>query len=98
MIPAFFNNFVSALGLAAITEMAPNQVRARVTAIYVVGTGLLSATLGPLLVGIISDALRPDPAGIAHGLALTSGLIGVPGALLVAWGWKPYRDTLARVG
>jgi hypothetical protein len=48
-------------------------------------------------VGVISDALRPDPHGIAHGLAIVSGGVALPGVILIAIGWKPYRATLARI-
>lgn len=97
LITGFFSNYASVLGLTAITEMAPNEIRARITATYVLCTGLISATLGPLLVGVISDALRPDPQGIAHGLAIVSGGVALPGAILIGIGWKSYRATLARM-
>jgi MFS family permease len=92
-----FNNFTTVLGLAAIAEMTPNEMRARVTAIFIVCTGLVSSTLGPLLVGVVSDAFAGNPNGLAYGLAVVSGAIALPGAGLIALGWKPYRASLARV-
>jgi MFS family permease len=96
LITGGFNNYTSTLGLAAIAEIAPNEMRARVTAIYVVCTGLISSTLGPLLVGVISDRMAGDPSGVATGLVVVSAFLALPGALLIAFGWKPYRASLER--
>jgi MFS family permease len=91
-----FNNSANVLGLAAIAEMAPNQFRGRVTGTYVVCTGLVASTLGPLIVGAVSDAFSPDPLGVGYGLMLVAGVIALPGAGLIALGCGPYRASVAR--
>lgn len=98
LVTTLFNNSANVLGLAAIVELAPNHVRGRVTATYVLCTGLLASTLGPLIVGAASDAYSPDPSGVRYGLMLVAGLVALPGALLIALGSKPYRASVARVG
>ena len=91
------NNFTTVLGLAAIAEMTPNQMRARVTAIFLLFTGLVSSSVGPLLVGLISDALKGNPGGIGIALSLVSGCVALPGAMLIFVGLKPYRASVARI-
>src|SRR5690606_5368539 len=67
-----FHNFLTVLGLATIAEMTPNRLRARMTAVFLLSIGLMSASIGPLLVGMISDALGGNPNGLGIGLAVVS--------------------------
>lgn len=90
-----FSTYPIVLGYTAITEFAPNEMRARFTATFLLCTGAISATLGPLFVGMISDALPHNPHGIAIALFGVGVGMGLPGWLLLAAGMKSYRRSLS---
>jgi MFS family permease len=81
---------------ASLADLLPNRMRAVVSALYIATTNIFSATLGPLLVGILNDHVFRDPAQIALSLRFV-----VPTAFLLAavtlWSVLPaYRQALAR--
>jgi len=90
-----FSTYPIVLGYTAITEFAPNEMRARFTATFLLCTGSISATLGPLFVGMISDALPHNPHGIAFALFGVGVGMGLPGWLLLAAGMKSYKKSLS---
>lgn len=84
------------LAIIAISEFVPNEMRGVITAVYFVLIGLLSTGLGPFAVGLATDYLFQDKAAIGHSLATVSLLTGVPGAVLLTIGLKPFRASLGR--
>ncbi len=93
-----FVNAPSVLGLSAVAEMVPNEMRGIITASYIVMIGLLSAGVGPFAVGFVTDFVFADKAAVGSSLLVTSLITGVPGVVLLAIGLKAYRETLARAG
>lgn len=55
----FLNYFYMAPSFAAGQSLAPSNMRATASAILVLSSGLLGASVGPVIVGMLSDALRP---------------------------------------
>lgn len=75
--------------LAAIQELVPNQLRGRITALYYVALGLVSMTLGPLLIGVMNDYLFTGTDGVGKSLA-TIAVVTLPlaGAMMLLAGSK----------
>jgi MFS family permease len=75
---------------ACVNELAPNRMRARISAGYnlVVAVGATSA--GPLLVGLCNDLLFASEAAIGLSLSLVSALTGLAGVTILIAGRKAY--------
>jgi MFS family permease len=84
------------LAIIAIAEFVPNEMRGVITAVYFLLIGLLSTGLGPFAVGLATDYLFQDKAAIGRSLSTVSLLTGIPGALLLAIGLRPFRESLGR--
>jgi MFS family permease len=64
---------------AGLADLLPNRMRAVISALYIATTNIFAATLGPLLVGILTDHVFRDPAQIAISLRVVA-----PSAFLLA--------------
>lgn len=69
--------FLSAAASPAIADVTPPDLRATAIAVYFASFNLVGATLGPILVGILSDALATPLGG------LSAEAVGLHRALLV---------------
>lgn len=70
--------------LAAIQDLVPNRLRGRITSLYYVALGLISMTLGPLLIGMMNDYVFTDERAVGKSLAVVA-LATLPlSALLMA--------------
>lgn len=81
-------------GLTLITH---NQLRGQMTALYTLIYGLIAVTLGPLAVGLLSDYVFTDPAGISRSLATVYACGAALGAIFLAIGWKQFVAVAARL-
>ncbi|HEX8553719.1 MAG TPA: MFS transporter [Sphingomonas sp.] len=86
--------FLLAPGIAAVSciaEIAPNRLRAQVSALFTLMAGLITNTAGPFLVGLIGDRVLGDPARINIALLIVVAVCGTAGAILIGFGLAPYR-------
>jgi MFS family permease len=67
---------------AALQEIMPNRLRARVTALYYAVAALTGMTMGPLVIGVMNDVVFKSPLGVGKSLSVTA-LFAVPGAALL---------------
>jgi MFS family permease len=96
ILTGIFANYPSVLGLSAIAEIVPNEMRGIITAIYIMLIGLLASGIGPFAVGVVTDVVFGDKAAIGSSMIVVSIVTGVPGVLLLLYGRKAYRDSLSR--
>ena len=91
------NFFLSTWGgtaAAALQAVTPNQMRAQITAIYLLCGNLVGVVLGPLLVGALTDYAFQDPKAIKYSIAVV-GAVSTPIMLLLLWlGRRPFRESL----
>lgn len=66
----FFAGFNLGGGLAALLERTPNRLRAQVSMVYVVAINLLGASLGPLVIALVTDYIFMDPQRLGDAIAL----------------------------
>jgi MFS family permease len=71
----FFAGFPFAAGYAAIQELTPNRMRARLTAAFVACVNLIGAGLGPTIVALITDHLFANEAMLPYSLALAAAIM-----------------------
>jgi MFS family permease len=96
LIPVtFLKSFPVAVGLAALQQITPNQMRARVVAIYLMVASILGVGLGPTVVALITDFVYQDEMAIGYSLATVALMIPPICALLLWRGLPHYRKSSA---
>lgn len=91
--PFVFGSSIS-MGLAAtaLQVVTPNRLRGQVGAVWMLFLNIITAFLGPLLVGIITDSYFGDRMRLGDSLIVVN-LTGVVLGGLILWNtWKPFRQ------
>lgn len=95
MAPAlFFGSFPFGLGVAAIQQITPNQMRGQVSAIYLFFSNLLGIGTGPVLVALVTDYVFGDDMALAWSMAIVGGLSALAATFILAWGLRPFQASL----
>ncbi|WP_051329718.1 MFS transporter [Niveispirillum irakense] len=76
----------ASMGPAITQVVTPPTLRGRVSALYVVVTGLIAMALGPAMVGFITDKLLGDERQVGLSLLLTVPLLLLPAVGMLASG------------
>ncbi len=95
-IVKIFINLPTSAALTSINEITPNELRGKVTSIYILVFGILASGSGALIVALITEHLFGDPAAIGWSLALVNGIACGGSVLLLAWGLKGFRESRKR--
>ncbi|WP_247872518.1 MFS transporter [Azospirillum sp. TSO35-2] len=78
-------------GFAAVQGLVRPRVRATAAAVYGLGINLVGLGLGPLAVGLASDAFRTSGLGAVEGLRWALIASSVPMLLVAALNWRARR-------
>ena len=89
----YFASFPVATSAAGLQLMAPNQMRAQVTALFFLVMNLFGITLGTSLPALLTDYVFRDELLVGYSMAVTCALSGLIGALFLGWGLKYFRVT-----
>jgi MFS family permease len=89
----FFASFPVATSAAGLQLMAPNQMRAQVTALFFLAMNLFGITGGSSLVALATDFVFRNPLAVGFSMSITCGLAAVAGAAVLWWGLKPFGLT-----
>lgn len=92
----FLTTMPYGIGAAALQEVTPNQLRAQVTAIYLLALGILGLGLGPTGVGFFTDRVFGDPLAIGKSMALLGAIVGPLAIAALLYGWRHYARLLER--
>lgn len=90
----FFLTFPQGTNVAAFQLITPNQMRAQVSAVFMLLTNVFGLGLGATGVALLTDYMFGVPEHVNYSLALFSVVIGVPALLWLIAGLKPYRQSL----
>jgi hypothetical protein len=91
----FFAAFPWGAAAAGAAEMMPSALRAQGTALYFLGVSLVSGTLGPTAVALVTDRVFGNDAALRYSLSIVSAVgMGLAAAVLSA-GLGPYRRAVA---
>lgn len=85
----------SSMGPAAAQVVAAPELRGRISAIFVLATGLIGMALGTFLVGFFTDHLFGDPKRVGTSLILLTGVVLSIAAILFAQGRAGMRALVA---
>lgn len=80
---------------AALQPVTPNQMRAQVSALYLLAVNLIGLGIGPTFVALLTDYVYEDPALVGHSLATVVAISAPLSALVLYTGLKYYRASLA---
>ncbi len=87
----FAASMCPAVAPAALPLVTPNQLRAQVSAVYMLFLNLLTGLLGPTAVGIITDYVFGDESAVGLSI-MVANIVAAPIAALLIWsGLKAYR-------
>ena len=79
---------------AALQPVTPNQMRAQVSALYLLAVNLIGLGIGPTFVALLTDYLYGDPALVSQSLATVVAISAPLSALILYTGLKYYRASL----
>ena len=92
LAPAIFlGNTPYAFAGTAIQLIVPNRARAKVSALYITLTTLVGLSVGPVVVGLMTDHLFRNPADIRYSLAIVVGLPAPVMFALLLFACRPFR-------
>jgi MFS family permease len=90
----FLGGFVPVLAPSAIQQICPPSIRAQVGAIYIMATGIIGITLGPLLPALLTDHLFHDEHMLRYSLSLAACVVVPLALILLAQGLPQYRGRI----
>lgn len=96
-VALFFASFPMATSATALQTMAPNRMRAQVTAIFFLFMNLFGIVGGASLPALISDYIYKDESAIGVALSIVVCVASVSAILVLFWGLKYYRETIDRL-
>lgn len=93
----FFASFPVATSAAGLQLMAPNQMRAQVTALFFLAMNLFGITGGASLVALLTDKVFGDTTMVGYSMSIACALSGICGAVVLMWGLRPFSATAREV-
>ncbi|KGE00326.1 MFS transporter [Achromobacter sp. RTa] len=95
LLPAmFFASFPMPTSTAAMQILPPNQLRAQVSALFLLISNLVGLGLGTTAVALLTDRWFKSPAAVGQSLSVLVGAAAVLCIALLAAGCKHYRSSL----
>jgi MFS family permease len=81
---------------AALQIITPNQMRAQITAMFILIFNLVGFGIGPTFIAVFTDYMLGSPDQLRHAISI-AGIVLAPLAGLVTWyGLRPYVDSVRR--
>ncbi|MEV5537086.1 MFS transporter [Saccharopolyspora shandongensis] len=95
-VAMFFASFPMPASTAAMQVLSPNQMRAQVSAMFLLISNLIGLALGTALVALVTDRVFGDEKMVGSSLSIVYGLASVVTVLLLWRGCKHFRYSLSR--
>jgi hypothetical protein len=97
LLPAmFFASFPMPTSTAAMQILPPNQLRAQISALFLLISNLIGLGAGTTAVALLTDRLFKLPAAVGHSMSLLIGVATLLCIGLLAVGCGNYRRSLVR--
>jgi len=90
MVPALTLVTMHGVAGGALQLVTPNELRARVSALYVFVVNLVGLGLGPTAMALMTDFVFGDDKALRYSIALTTAIALPLAALVLTLGLKPY--------
>ncbi|MGC8537230.1 MAG: hypothetical protein ACP5QR_17235, partial [Rhizomicrobium sp.] len=95
-VATFLSSFPVAPIIAALQVITPNAMRGQVVAMFFFLASILGNGLGPTLVAAVTDYLYDNEMMVGIAISTVTLVITPIVVLILLWGLKPYRESLAR--
>lgn len=82
--------FATSAGSTSIVSLAPARLRAQASAIYFLIINLIGLSIGPPLVGVLTDRVFTGPTGISPALLAVAAGVSLPAFAIMWAGLRPY--------
>jgi hypothetical protein len=92
----FFASFPFGAAAAALQLMAPPDLRARLSAVYLLVLNLIGIGGGPLIIAALSDYVLGGKSALGLAMALTGAVVTPLGTLILFLTRPAYIEALAR--
>ncbi len=89
----YFSSFQLSSGATALQCMAPNQMRAQVTALFFLSMNIFGIMLGTTSVALLTDKVFEDDMKVGYSMSIVAVIGAVLASALLAWGLKHYSLT-----
>jgi MFS family permease len=93
----FFMGTHIGVGIAAFTQVSPNEYRGQVLSMYIFVLIVLGAGVGPFAVAVFTEHLFQDPLAVGKSIALLAGMIGVAVVTVFYSSLRPYRKMMDKI-
>lgn len=90
-VTTFCGNMPFPCAASSLQVIVPNRARAQVSALYVTFTTLVGLTLGPLIIGAMTDFVFRDPAQIRYSLSVVVAVAAPVMVLMMMIAMPSYR-------
>ncbi|SSU62988.1 General substrate transporter:Major facilitator superfamily [Acinetobacter baumannii] len=90
----FFASFPLVISATALQMLAPNQFRARLSALFLLVSNLIGLGVGTTLVAIITDKFFGNPLMVGSSLSIVGGLSCVLALALLFKGCKSFSESM----
>lgn len=92
----FFASFPMPISTTAMQMLAPNQLRAQISAIFLLISNLLAVGIGTTLVALVTDRIFENPLMVGTSLSIVGGIACVLSFVLLKKGCKAFADSMQR--
>jgi MFS family permease len=90
----FFASFPLATSAAAMQSLAPNQMRAQISAMFLLVSNLIGLGLGTTAVALITDKVFGSPLAVGQSMTIIDAVATALAVALLLRGCKHYRTSL----
>ncbi|MEJ8567712.1 spinster family MFS transporter [Elongatibacter sediminis] len=90
----YFASFPVASSAAALQCMAPNRMRAQVTALFFLFMNLMGITGGATLVALCTDYIFQDDGSVGFSISIIAAVASILGVACLCWGLRYFRNTV----
>jgi MFS family permease len=87
----YFCSFPMTTSAAALQMMAPNRMRAQVTALFFLAMNIIGVTGGATLVALCTDYLFRQERHVGYSMSINCAAASLTGAILLALGLRHFR-------
>lgn len=92
----FFASFPMPISTTAMQMLAPNQLRAQISAIFLLISNLVAVGIGTTLVALVTDKIFENPLMVGTSLSIVGGIACVLSFVLLKTGCKAFADSMQR--
>ncbi|SFU25446.1 spinster family MFS transporter [Paraburkholderia aspalathi] len=97
VVAMFFASFPMPTSTAAMQTLAPNQMRAQISAVFLLVSNLIALGIGTTLVALLTDKVFGSPKAVGDSMSIVNLVATLLAAGLLWLGCKQFRLSLARV-